>query len=194
MPWEKSFDESEVIDQIMNVFWEKGYEATSISDLTEATGLKRGSLYNAFGDGKQELFYRSLQKYDAEQRAVIIKQLEAIESPVAALNTLFDVLVQQAMTDQEKKGCLLVNTSLNISQYEEEVQILVSKGMEDFVSFFEKLIKRGQSEGEISESIQPRATARTLLTLLVGIRVMSRGVFAKAALKQVAQQAKDLIS
>ena len=194
MPWEKSFDESDVIDKVMNVFWDKGYEATSISDLTEATGLKRGSLYNAFGDGKQELFFRSLQKYDTEQRAAILKQLEAIESPIAAFDTLFDALVKQAMADTEKKGCLLVNTALNITHHDEPVRKLVAKGMDEFASFFERLIKRGQCAGQIPETVQPRPTARALLTLVVGIRVMSRGVLNKAALKQVSQQAKSLIS
>ncbi len=194
MPWEKSFDEADVIDQIMHVFWDKGYEATSLTDLTEATGLKRGSLYNAFGDGKQELFFRSLQKYDTEQRAAIIRQLEAIESPIEAFETLFDALVQQAMADTEKKGCLLVNTALNMTHHNEAVQELVSQGMDEFASFFERLIKRGQSAGQIPESVQPKATARALLTLVVGIRVMSRGVLNKRSLKQVSQQAKSLIS
>ena len=194
MPWEKSFNESDVIESVMDVFWNKGYEATSISDLTEATGLKRGSLYNAFGDGKQELFFLSLQKYDQEQRAVFLKQLEAIESPIIAFNTLFDSLVQQAMADTEKKGCLLVNTALNITHHSEAVRTLVTQGMDEFASFFERLIKRGQSTGQIPETVQPRPTAKTLLTLVVGIRVMSRGVLSKTALKQVSQQAKSLIS
>ncbi len=194
MPWEKSFDENAVIGQIMEVFWEKGYEATSISDLTEATGLKRGSLYNAFGDGKQELFLRSLLKYDQEQRAAIIKQLEAIEDPIAAFDTLFDALVQQAMADTEKKGCMLVNTSLNIAHYDESVQELITKGMDEFAAFFERLIKRGQAAGQISELVRPKPTSRALLTFVVGIRVMSRGVLNKTALKQAAEQAKALIS
>lgn len=194
MPWEKSFDENAVIEQIMEVFWEKGYEATSISDLTEATGLKRGSLYNAFGDGKQELFLRSLLKYDREQRAATIKQLEAIEDPIAALDELFDALVQQAMADTEKKGCMLVNTSLNMAHYDESVQKLIIKGMEEFAAFFERLVKRGQTTGQISELVKPRPTSRALLTFVVGIRVMSRGVLNKTALKQAAEQAKALIS
>ncbi len=194
MPWKKSFEESDVIDTVMNVFWNKGYEATSISDLTEATGLKRGSLYNAFGDGKQELFFRSLKKYDTEQRSAILLQLESIESPMAAFDTLFDALVQQAMADTEKKGCLLVNTALNITHHDEAVRKLVTKGLDEFASFFERLIKRGQSAGEIPESVQARPTAKTLLTLVVGIRVMSRGVLSRTALRQIAQQAKTLIS
>ncbi len=193
MPWEKSFDEKTVINQIMEVFWEKGYAATSISDLTEATGLKRGSLYNAFGNGKQELFMRSLLKYDTEQRAAIIKRLEAIEDPIVAFDTLFDALVQQAMADTEKKGCLLTNTALNITQYEEPVQILIKKGMDEFAAFFERLIKRGQSSGQISESVKPKPTSKALVTFVTGIRVMSRGVFNKTALKQAAEQAKALI-
>ncbi len=193
MPWEKSFDESEVLEKVMAVFWKKGYEATSISDLTEATGLQRGSLYNAFA-GKQELFFKSLLKYDTEQRLETLRQLEAIEDPLVAFSTLFDALVQQALDDTEKKGCLLVNTALNLSHHDESVKAFVTKGMEEFALFFKRLIEKGQKNGQIPKTVRPQPTSRALLALVVGIRVLGRGTLEKAALKQIAQQARVLIS
>ena len=93
MPWEKSFDEAEVLDKAMHVFWEKGYASTSITDLTTATGIQRGSLYNAFS-GKQELFVRSLLKYDTEQRRTLIQKLERMDDPLKAFKFLFDAIVK----------------------------------------------------------------------------------------------------
>ena len=84
MPWEKSFDEEAAIENAMRVFWEKGYEATSIANLIESTGINRGSLYNAFG-GKRQLFTLSLLKYDTETRRAFIAQLEALDNPKLAL-------------------------------------------------------------------------------------------------------------
>ncbi len=64
MPWEKSFDEGEVVGKAMKVFWEKGFEPSSMADLIAGTGIARGSLYNAFG-GKRQLFIKALEKYPA---------------------------------------------------------------------------------------------------------------------------------
>ncbi|MCM2369950.1 TetR/AcrR family transcriptional regulator [Aporhodopirellula aestuarii] len=193
MPWEKSFDESEVIDKAMHVFWQKGYMATSISDLTAATGIQRGSLYNAFS-GKQELFLRSLQKYDREQRCVLLKRLEAIDDPLKAISVLFDAIVQQSMEDPQKKGCFLINTSLTLSEHDDEAQALVSTALKEFTQFFARQIKLGQQREQIPVTVPVRATARALFALVVGIRVMGRGGFDKPALHQVAKQALRLVS
>ncbi len=64
MPWEKSYNEETAVENAMQVFWEKGFEPTSIADLLAGTGLNKGSLYNAFG-GKQQLFVKALQKGSA---------------------------------------------------------------------------------------------------------------------------------
>lgn len=193
MPWEKSFDEKDVIDKAMHVFWEKGYNATSISDLTAATGIQRGSLYNAFA-GKQELFLQSLLKYDTEQRRVLLKQLEAIDDPLKAFSVLFDAIVQQSLEDPQKKGCFLVNTSLTLSDHDEPTQEIVSVALKEFAQFFERQIKLGQQRDQIPATVAARPTARALLALVVGMRVMGRGCFDKAALQQVAKQAMRLVS
>ena len=127
MSWEKSFDESEVVDQTMKVFWQKGYAATSISDITAATGIKRGSLYNAF-DGKDELFLQSLQKYDEEYRQQKFRRLREIEDPREAIAALFEACAAESSFDPEKRGCLLVNTALEFDQHDEGVQRVVSSG------------------------------------------------------------------
>ena len=193
MPWEKAFDETDVINKVMHVFWEKGYEATSISDLTEATGIQRGSLYNAF-DGKKELFMKSLLKYDVEQRRAMLKQLESMDDPLKAFSVLFDTLVQRAIDDPKKKGCFLVNTSLYISQQDEEIQRIVTEALNEFAMFFERLIKRGQKLGVIPATVSARPTSQALLSIVVGIRVIGRGTLNKDALQQIAKEAKRLIS
>ena len=193
MPWEKSFNESEFVDQAMRVFWEKGYAATSISDITAATGVKRGSLYNAF-DGKHDLFLRSLVKYDNERRTNQRRQFGAIDDPLEAIIGFFDQCVRDSLNDHEKKGCLLVNTSLDISQHDDEVKKVVSDAFKEITVNFEKLIKRGQERGDIPDTVNPRPTAKALTALLVGIRTLGRGLLGKSALQQIADQAKRLVS
>ncbi len=193
MPWEKSFDESEVIEQVMRLFWEKGYAATSISDITEATGIKRGSLYNAF-DGKDELFLRALLKYDNELRKSMLSRLEAVEDAREAIAMFFDYCVKGSLDDPERKGCLLVNTALDFTHHDDEVRRIVADAFEEIVTFFESTIRRGQADGVIPDSVEPRSTARTLMALISGIRVLGRGVFGKSALNQIGREAQRLIS
>ena len=193
MPWEKSFDESDVVEQAMHVFWEKGYAATSISDITVATGIKRGSLYNAF-DGKDDLFLRSLLKYDNERRKELLRKMEEIDDPCEAISTFFDLIVNDCLNDPHKKGCLLVNTSLDYSHLHDNIKNVVTEAFRELTAFFEKKIKHGQEQGMIPDTVLPRPTAKALIASLVGIRVLGRGMFGKAALQQIADQAKRLIS
>ncbi|MEM7546745.1 MAG: TetR/AcrR family transcriptional regulator [Pseudomonadota bacterium] len=176
MPWEKSFDIDGATDLAMKVFWSKGYEATSIADLVEAMSINKGSLYNAFGSKKQ-LFIRTLLKYDAENRQQILARLSELNDPVEAIGQLFDMIIGEAMTQKPSHGCLLVNTALELPHHDQDVRDIVMTSMSEFEAFFRTTIIRGQTDGVIPRSIDASGTAKILLTLVVGLRVMSRGVF-----------------
>ena len=193
MPWEKSFTESDVIEQAMNVFWEKGYAATSISDITEAAGIKRGSLYNAF-EGKHDLFVRALLKYGGDRRTNRLQMLETVDDPREAITMFFDSLVKATLDDPDRKGCLLFNTALEFSSHDDDVKKLVSEGIKEIGTFFEGRIDRGKELGVIPDTVDTRPTAKALVAMVVGIRVLGRGAFGKTALRQVARKAVDLIS
>ncbi len=193
MPWEKSFETAEAIDSAMHVFWEKSYIGTSISDLTDAIGIKRGSLYNAFGS-KQELFVEALLKYDMEHRRAGLIQLESNYEPRQAIHTLFESLVSQSINDKEKKGCFLVNTALELPSHTKEVAVIVRSGFQDIENFFERLIKLGQKQSEIPESVNPQDTAKALLGFIISIRVLARGAFDENEIRSIASQATRLIS
>ena len=191
MPWEKSFDEETALEKAMQVFWEKGFEPASISDLLEGTGLNRGSLYNAFG-GKQQLFVKALLKYDRDRQAMLAK-LEALDNPKKAIATFFDTTVAKTAADQDHKGCFLFNTALEISTHDEEVSEIVTNGVREIEAFFRRSIEVGQARGDMPKGLDPEATAKALLALIVAIRVLGRGVFAEAALHSIADEGKRLI-
>lgn len=192
MPWEKSFDTDLAIDKATKVFWAKGYEATSLSDLLSATGINKGSFYNAFGSKKQ-LFTESLLKYDRENRKMILAQLEELNDPVTAVNTLFDGLIVQSQSDKEKKGCMLVNTAIDLPNHDPDTEAMVKKGMADFEAFFKQQIELGQSNGSISKKVDSETTSKALLALVVALRVLARGVFDETGLQAIKTQAVDLI-
>ncbi|SFK57790.1 transcriptional regulator, TetR family [Nitrosomonas aestuarii] len=192
MPWEKSFDEEIALEKAMKVFWQKGFEPASIADLLEETGLNRGSLYNAFG-GKQQLFVKSLLKYDRDIRQSRLAQLEALDNPKEAIAAFFDTIVAETVADRDHKGCFLINTASEIAAHDEEVNEIVTNGVREIEAFFRRCIEVGQARGDMPEGIDPEDTAKTLLALIVAIRVLGRGVFAEAALLTIANAGKRLI-
>lgn len=193
MPWEKSFEKSDVVEQSMHLFWEKGYAATSISDITRATGIQRGSLYNAF-DGKDELFVESLLRYDQATRQTILNRLREVDDPKQAILLFFDGVVTDSLEDPCKRGCFLVNTALDYSRHEAKVQQMVAVAFEEIVGFFEASIRRGQDLKTIPATNEPASTAKALVAMLVGTRVLGRGVFDGSALRQVANQAERMLA
>lgn len=192
MPWEKSFDTDEVLERATAVFWAKGYEATSMADLLAATRINKGSLYNAFGS-KKALFTLSLLKYDREQSRGTLARLKAMNDPVAAIEALFDGLIAQSLNDPDKKGCMLINTALDLPNHDEDIVKAVKAGIAEFEAFFVEQLKAGRESGAIPAHVDPKTTAKGLLTLVTGLRVLARGVFDEAGLKAIKAQALDLI-
>jgi len=193
MPWKKSFDEQVAIEKAMRVFWDKGYEATSIFDLVESTGINRGSLYNSFGS-KRQFFTQSLLKYDVETRRAFLAELEALDNPILAFKTLFDTLVQQAQNDVDPKGCFLINTSIEIASHDKVAKDIITQGFIEFEAFFCRGIEVSQARGEMPSTLDPSSTAKTLFSLVVAIRVLGRGIYDESSLQVIADQAKFLTS
>ena len=193
MPWEKSFDEEDVLAKAMHVFWDKGYDSASISDLVDCTGINKGSLYNTFG-GKKQLFVKALLKYDQEVRRALLAELEALDDPKKAISTLLDNLVEETIEDSQKKGCFLINTASEIATHEGEVIEIVTRGLNEMEAFLRRCIEVGQVRDDFSSDLDPKATATALLGVIVAIRVLGRGVFDRPALETIADQGKRLVA
>ncbi len=193
MPWEKDFDVEEAVDLAMKVFKAKGYKATSITDLSQAMKLNKGSIYNAYGS-KKALFLRALDKYDREKRRAMLSKLAAMEDPLAAIRLLFSGLVEESMTDQTQSGCLIVNTALDLPNHDEDVQKLVKEAMEDFENFFSHQLENAVAMKALPASFDIKSTAASLLSYVVSMRVLARGVFDREGLTTLSNQAQKLIS
>ncbi|TVO68439.1 TetR/AcrR family transcriptional regulator [Denitromonas ohlonensis] len=192
MPWEKSFDEDEAVGKAMKVFWEKGFEAASLADLIAGTGITRGSLYNAFG-GKEQLFIRTLRKYDKDKRRVMLAELEAMDDPERAITALFDGIVAESLADAEKKGCFLVNTASEFTTHSEEINSIVRNGLRETEAFLRRSLEVGQARQQFPNTLDPAPTAKALMAMIVAIRVLARGLFDEASLKTIAAQAQRLL-
>lgn len=188
----QQFDRDEVLDRALLVFWRSGFEATSIQDLVDATGLNRGSLYNSFGD-KAALFAEVMERYRANSPTKPLA--EAARNPQSAANirtlivTLFDDLVLRALNDGDRKGCLLTNTSAGFYGCTNAMSDWVRGTLSDLERTLTTLVARGQKRGEIKNSAKPEAIARSLVASAQGLNVMARTGAEAQVLKDIAAMA-----
>lgn len=120
MPWEKQFNETEVLEKAMQVFWHRGYSATSLAELVKCTGIGRGSLYATYRD-KHTLFVDALKLYVNRMRDQMLPELESRHSPREAIHQLFLKFTENVSDRGGNRGCFLTNTALELSAHDREV-------------------------------------------------------------------------
>ncbi len=192
MPWEKQFDVDDALTAAMRAFWARGYEATSMQDLTACMGINRGSLYATFGD-KRALFIQALRRYDAVHRQAWVATLAEEPSAKRAILGAFEAVIASVLKDGARDGCLLVNTALELSPHDPEISEIVRASLAEMEGFFRRMVAKGQAAGEIPANLKAVETARALLGLFVGLRVLSRSRPEKALLRSIAHQAEALL-
>jgi TetR/AcrR family transcriptional regulator, transcriptional repressor for nem operon len=180
MPRKLEFDRDAAVEAAAQTFWEKGYGATSLDDLTDRLGIGRASLYNAFGD-KRALLLEAMNSYVSDARQSLNEALASHKPGKAALS---DVLEGAASCEgQAAQGCMCVNVGVELHGEDEEIQRAIVANIERMEDTFFALIKRGQGDGSVRKDIDPRASARTVVTLVVGIHSMKRIGMAPAVLQ-----------
>ncbi len=172
MPWEKQFERDDALEKAMKAFWEKGYEGTSMKDLIGRMGLNPGSIYATFGD-KKTLFCEALQYYQGQTRE-LFKTYEDTHTPRAAILAVFNDLVEDVRTGCDTQTCFLVNSIVEAAPKDPQIDQLAQAGVAEFEDFLQRMIKAGQETNEISPSVEVEKTARLLLGLITGGRVLGR--------------------
>ena len=185
----RKFDPDEVLDRSMREFWERGYRATSVDDLVEVTGVRPGSLYNAFPGGKRGLFLRSLDRYS---KLVIPEKLGALErsgAGLAELRAYFDGLVLDLATREPQMGCLIVNSAVELAAEDAEVADVVRGHMARLERNAERALRNAKRRGEISSAISPRAKATQLMATAMGLMVVGKTNPGKKTLETIVDAA-----
>ncbi|HWA80684.1 MAG TPA: TetR/AcrR family transcriptional regulator [Acetobacteraceae bacterium] len=161
-----------MLDAAVECFWNRGFERTSIRELTEATGLTGASLYNAFGD-KRALFQRALDHYVEESIGKRISRCEAMP-PREGIAAFFDEILTRSLDDRAYKGCMLVNSALEVAPHDPEFREIIAGVLARIEIFFLTRIEAGQADGTILCPMPARDIARHLLGVLMGVRVLAR--------------------
>jgi TetR/AcrR family transcriptional regulator, transcriptional repressor for nem operon len=169
----REFDMETVVDGAVRVFRERGYHATSVGDLSEATGLTAGSLYKAFGD-KRGVFLAAYDHYvstrNAELRQRLAKQPNAREKIRAVLH----FYAESSHGSEGRRGCLVVSSATALATFDEEIAMRIEVTMRHSEDMLRDLLQQGQKDGSIAAEIQVPAMARTLLALLHGFRLIGK--------------------
>ena len=165
----RKFDEDDVVERAMEEFWTNGYAAAR---LAEATGVAKGSLYNAFSS-KRALFERCLDKYQQQ----IAKLAEGLmDHPGSTRECLRDALravVDSDLAQARRRGCLIGNTAVELAGNDPDLARKIRKMQDESTAWFARRVERGQREGDVRADLDATAFAEHLATTLAGLRVMA---------------------
>src|SRR5215218_4175754 len=143
----REFDEDEALERAMCVFWDQGYEATSVEDLVGGTRLNRGSLYAAFGD-KQALFLKTLARYRAQRMDEVTGCLLQTPSVREAFRRLFFSFVERPAADRAR-GCMLINTAMERAPQDADTARAAAEHFKALEAVFLRALERGRESGEL---------------------------------------------
>jgi len=170
MPRPPEYDRSEVLHRAMELFWRKGYNATSMKNLTSATGLQPGSLYGAF-ESKRSLFLETLETYYELNMHGLDERLGRDESPADRIRGVFERIIEASTQDPDNKGCMMVNTLLETPADDTEINDRLREMFESVENKLKEVITEAQQLHQISPDKDPGVIARSLLVGMHGIRV-----------------------
>ncbi len=182
----REFDEEAALEKILNVFWSKGFEGTSLSDLTAATGLQKGSLYAAFGD-KRAMYQKALALYDRTVINGATTMLVASDSPEQALDTLLQSSIDTALKKKNRRGCFLCNATVDQAAVDAETEKVVQASLGRLRRALQELLVKLPVTA--IDADQRQAKAEHLLAVYFGLNVMAKAGHPEDALRQAKDDA-----
>lgn len=193
MPRPKEFNPDEALEQAMQVFWHKGYEATSMEDLVSAMDINRGSLYATFGD-KRELFLKAMDRYCSG--GGIGSRLSILSEPgpaIPLIRRFMGAMLEFGLSDPLRRGCMITNTVMELAPHEKDIARRVAGRLQMAEEAFFTLLTRAKQEGELAIDKDPRALARVLVTMMQGTIVMIKAGTPAEVVKQTAKTALSIL-
>ena len=169
----REFDVGEALDRAVRVFCERGYHATSIGDLTEATGLASGSLYKAFKD-KRGLYVAALSHYKDARDAELRAALAPARTGRARVHAALLHYAEASHGERGRLGCLVINGASEIATFDPELARWLSGSLRRNETLLAGLLREGIADGSVPAHIDPAAAGRLLLCLIQGMRVVGK--------------------
>ncbi|WP_312115042.1 TetR/AcrR family transcriptional regulator [Brevibacillus reuszeri] len=177
----KEFDEDAVLLKGMRLFWDQGYEKTSIQELVSHMGIHKGSMYDTFGD-KKSLYIKALQRY-SERLEQSYKLRMAGLSAKEAIRMLFERAINPG--EESPAGCFIVNTAVELAKHDSEARDCVHQSWDYTEQLIRDLIIDGQQLGEISKTLNAECLSQYFNNALIGLRVMVKTITDREKLRQI---------
>jgi TetR/AcrR family transcriptional regulator, transcriptional repressor for nem operon len=169
----KNFDREVILKKAMELFWKKGFHATSIQDLVDHLGIERSSIYATYG-GKDQLYEESLTHYKRINGG-ILDHLPPYESNIREwIRRFLYGMIEDSRKDKDRKGCFIVNAAIDWASENEFVSRFASQNQQEFLDRFAPVFLQAMEQGELDPSNDPRSLALYLFNALNGLRVLVR--------------------
>jgi len=176
----REFDEDEILAKIMSLFWKKGYEATGLAQIIEATGLQKGSLYKAFSN-KQEMYVKALAHYEKNVvDSAVASLVSGAAGPYERVNAFLSAPIEAAWGRSDWRGCFLCNASADNAAHDEDTRDLVARGYRKLEQALTVPIAQLHLDWPAE---QVEKTAQLCLTIYAGLRIMSRAAVERQSLE-----------
>jgi TetR/AcrR family transcriptional repressor of nem operon len=180
----REFDADAALEHAMHVFWNKGYEATSLDDLCKSTGLGRSSLYAAFGD-KRGLYFKALERYEAAAQVRVAKALSA--GPLrSALAAFIGRIIDDIVAGPGRRGCFIGNCAAELSRMDRTAANRVRRSLERTEAVFADALALARDRGEFDASVDVKALAEYLVAGIHGLRLIGKAKPERAVLAGIA--------
>ncbi|MFF2479694.1 TetR/AcrR family transcriptional regulator [Paenibacillus sp. NPDC058071] len=186
----KEFDENEVLFKGMRLFWDQGYEKTSMQELVSHMGIHKGSMYDTFGD-KKSLYIKALKHY-IERLEQSYKLRMVGLSAKEAIRLLFERAVYQG--EESPMGCFIVNTAVELAKHDSEARDCVNQFWDYTEQLMRDLIIEGQQSGEISNTLNAEWLSQYFNNALIGLRVMVKTITDREKLQQIIEMNLSVIN
>jgi len=168
----RMFDETDVLERAMDLFWSKGYAAVGLKELLEYMGISRQSLYDTFGS-KRGLFIRAIEHYRATHLSRALALLERDGSPVDNVKSVVGFFEALA-TDERCRGCLVANTLVEMGPHDPEIATLLAETLALLQGGIERSLATAQERGEFSSGKSPREVSQALTNAVIGLAVTGK--------------------
>jgi len=165
------FERDDAVLKAMEIFWEKGYESTSLEDLLNGMGLSKSSFYNSFGS-KDVIFKECLNKYVFVIENNIAELYQVAPSGREFITGIFDDIIHESKILNQKMGCFIMNSAMEFAQRDDEIAEIIKKAMSKIENAFLVAVEKSISEGDIDKNQDSNQIAQYLLCSFNGIKVM----------------------
>ncbi len=189
----REFDIDAALDKALRVFSERGYHAASITELTEAMELASGSVYKAFKD-KRGIFLAAFDRYRTVRRGLLDKRLATVETGRDKIREMLMLYGASSHGDMGRRGCLTVGSANELAIFDDEAARRIAANFASNEQLIADLIRLGQSDGSISKEIDGETTARALLCITNGMRVVGKTGRTEEEMMAVAEAAMKLLT